>query len=94
LTVRTGIWEAPWAGAVRATTVRFCTSAGGVATCDLLFTEPSELRGVGWIPTELVTWAPLRAAAVTRTAPRSMACPLTKALRFATDTAFTLCAFT
>jgi hypothetical protein len=59
-----------------------------------MFTEPSELCCVGLIPTELVTCAFLSAAGVTRTAPRLIAWPFTKVLRFTTDTAFTLCAFT
>jgi len=59
-----------------------------------MFTAPSELCGVGLIPTELVTCAPLKEAAVRCVAPRLMAWPLMKALRLAVVTAFTLCAFT
>jgi hypothetical protein len=94
LSVRTRIWDAPCAGAVRAITVRFWTAAGGVATCDLMFTAPSELCGTGLIPTEFVTFAPLSASGVRRTEPRLIAWPFTKVLRFATDTACTLRAFT
>src|SRR5260370_39961882 len=94
LMVRTGTCEAACAGAVRAITARFWTAADGVATCDLMFAEPSELCCVGLRPTELVTRAPRNEAAVRGVAPRLMACPLTKVLGFATVTAFTLCAFT
>src|SRR5260370_39619831 len=59
-----------------------------------MFTAPSELCCVGLTPTELVTCAPLRLADVRWTAPRLMAWPFMKALRFVTVTAFTLCAFT
>src|SRR5258708_33184556 len=90
LTVRTCDCDALCAGAVRAITVRFCTAAGGVAACDLMFTAPSELCCVGLIPTELVTCAPLRAPGVSRVAPRLTAWPFMKVLRFVTVTAFTL----
>src|SRR5438445_709758 len=72
----------------------FGIAEGGVATWDLAFTAPSELCCVGLSPTEFVTCAPLSAAGVRWTAPRLMAWPLTKVLRFATVTAFTLCALT
>jgi hypothetical protein len=92
--VCTGICEAACAGAVRATTARFWTEAGGVATCDLTFAEPSELCCVGLIPTELVTRAPFNEASVMWLAPRLIAPPFVKVLRFAVLMACTLCAFT
>ena len=79
---------------MRATTARFWTEAGGVATCDLMFAAPSALRGVGLIPTELVTRAPFNEAAVRCPAPRLTAWPLINALRLTLVTARTLCAFT
>jgi hypothetical protein len=44
--VRTGIRDAAAAGAVRATTVRFCTAVGGVERA-LMFAAPNELCRVG-----------------------------------------------
>jgi hypothetical protein len=44
--VRTGIREAADAGAVRATTVRFCTAVGGVERA-LTLAAPNELCRVG-----------------------------------------------
>jgi hypothetical protein len=44
--VRTGIREAAAAGAVRATTVRFCTAVGGVDRA-LMLAAPNELCRVG-----------------------------------------------
>src|SRR5216684_1067302 len=93
-TVRTGTCEAACAGAVRATTARFWTEAGGVATCDLMFAEPSALCGTGLMPTELVTCALLRAAGVRWTPPRLTAWPFANILRSTAVTARTLCAFT
>src|SRR6267154_3131927 len=93
-TVCTRICEVPRAGAVRAITARFWIDADGLATFDRVLTEPSALCCVGLRPTEFVTFAPFREAAVRRVAPRFMAWPFTKALRLATVTALTLCAFT
>jgi hypothetical protein len=95
-TVRTGICDAPCAGVVRATTLRFWTGAGGLATFDFAFTNPSELCCVGLIPTELVTCAPRNEASVMwpAPAPRLIAPPFVKVLRFVVVTACTLCAFT
>jgi hypothetical protein len=50
---------------VRAITERFCTAEGGVDTCVLIFTAPKELCGVDLMPTEFVTFAPLKEACVT-----------------------------
>lgn len=55
LTVCTGILEAAWAGAVRATTERLCTEDDGVATCPLALAEPMKLCRVGERPAPLVT---------------------------------------
>src|SRR6267143_4968685 len=78
--VRTRIFEAPTAGAVRATTVRFWTAADGLGACDLIFGSPSELCGVGLRPTEFVTLAPRSDAGVTGNSPRLIIWPRTKVL--------------
>jgi hypothetical protein len=89
--VRTGIREAAAAGAVRATTLRFCTAAGGIEPA-LMLAAPNELCRVGVAEMRSVTWAPRKEACVTRTEVRWIACPPAKALREATVTAFVLCA--
>jgi hypothetical protein len=80
LAMRTGAWEAPAAGAVRAITERFCTAVDGLATCEFTLAEPRVLCCVGLIPTELVTCAPFNEAAVICEAERVIRWPFTKAL--------------
>src|ERR1700716_3530264 len=92
-TVRTGVCEAAAAGAVRATTRRFCTVEGGVATRAPVLAAPKWLCRVWLTPGLLLTCAPRKAAAVTCVAPRLMRCPLANALREATVTARSLCAY-
>jgi len=46
-TVRTGMWEAPAAGAVRAITARFCTDVGGTTTRPRALAAPVKLAFVG-----------------------------------------------
>jgi len=91
--VRTGICEAAAAGAVRATTERFVTEAGGVDTRPRAFAEPVKLLRVGVKSARLVTCAPRSDASFTRIDPRLMACPFTNALRGAAVTARVLCAY-
>jgi hypothetical protein len=73
--VRTCDREAPAAGAVRATTARFCTDPEGRATLALVLAAPNELCLVGEKPTLSVTCAPFKEASVTWKAPRLMAWP-------------------
>jgi hypothetical protein len=87
--VRTGIWAAAAAGAVRATTERFSTDAGGIRRA-VVFAAPNELWRVGLNDVWLLTSAPRKDASVTCAVPRLIACPPTKALREATVTAFVL----
>jgi hypothetical protein len=87
LAMRTGAWEAPAAGDVRAITERFCTAEDGLDTCELILAAPSELCGVGLIPTELVIFAFFNEAAVTRELAGLIRWPFMKALRFAVVTA-------
>jgi hypothetical protein len=91
--VRTGVCEAAAPGAVRATTERFATEAGGVATRPRAFAAPVKLVRVGVKPARLVTCAPRSDASVTRIDPRLTACPFTKALREAAVTARVSCAY-
>jgi hypothetical protein len=91
--VRTGICEAAAAGAVRATTERFVTEAGGVDTRPRAFAEPVKLLRVGVKSARLVTCAPRSEASFTRIDPRLIACPFTNALREAAVTARVLCAY-
>lgn len=90
--VRTGMCEAPAAGAVRAMTERFITDEGGVETRPRAFAAPVKLALVGAKDAPLVTRAPRSAASVRCMEPRLMACPFTKALREAAVTALALCA--
>ena len=90
--VRTGVCEAAAPGVVRAITERFCTDAGGVATCALMLAAPNELCRVGVNDVRLLTWAPRSEASVICAAPRLTAWPLTKPLREVAVTARTLCA--
>src|SRR4030088_2451235 len=87
--VRRGICEAAAAGAVRAMTERSSTDEGGVETWPRAFAAPVKLALVGVTAAPFVTRAPRSEASVTRTEPRLMACPFTKAPREAAVTART-----
>src|SRR5260370_26468239 len=58
--VRTGVCEAAAAGAVRATTERFATDEGGVATRPWAFAAPVKLALFGVNEAPLLTCAPQR----------------------------------
>jgi hypothetical protein len=79
--VRTGMCEAPDAGAVRAMTERFSTELGGRLTLPLAFAAPNALCRVGETPTLLVTRAPRKEASSMWAAPRLTAWPPLKPLR-------------
>jgi len=56
LMVRTPARDALCAGAVLASTERFCTLVGGCAACEFTLAAPSELCEVGFRPTEFDTF--------------------------------------
>lgn len=85
--VRTGMCEAAAAGAVRATTERFATDAGGVETRPRAFAAPVKLALVGENEAPLVTRASRSEAWVKCMEPRLIAWPFTKVLREAAVTA-------
>jgi hypothetical protein len=91
--VLTGACDAAAPGAVRATTARFATDDGGVATRPRAFAAPVRLLCVGVKSARLVTCAPCSDAAVKCIDPRLMACPLTNAFREAAVTARASCAY-
>jgi hypothetical protein len=91
--VRTGMCEAAAPGAVRATTERFDTDEGGVATRPCAFAAPVKLALFGVNEAPLLTCAPRSDASVTRIELPLIACPFTNALRDAAVTARTLCAY-
>jgi hypothetical protein len=91
--VRTGMCEAAAAGVDRATTLRFCTLAEGVATRPCMFDAPKKLECVGEALTPPVTRAFRSELAERCVALRLIAWPFTKVLCDATVTAFTLRAY-
>jgi hypothetical protein len=91
--VRTGMCEAAAAGVERATTLRFCTPAEGVATRPRTFDAPKKLECVGEAFTPPVTRALRNELAERCVALRLIAWPFTKVLCDATVTAFTLRAY-
>jgi hypothetical protein len=91
--VLTGTCEAAALGAVRATTARFTTDEGGVATRPRAFAAPVKLLRVGLKSARLVTCAPCSDVAVKCIDPRLIACPFTKVLREAAVTARASCAY-
>lgn len=88
--VCTGMWEAAAAGVERATTLRFCTLAEGVATRPCILDAPIKLECVGEALTPPVTRALRRELAERCVALRLIAWPFTKALCDAVVTAFAL----
>lgn len=93
LIVRTGMCEAAAAGVDRATTLRFCTLAEGVATRPRMFDAPKKLECVGEALTPPATRALRNELAERCVALRLIAWPFTKVLCDATVTAFTLRAY-
>jgi hypothetical protein len=91
--VRTGMCEAAAPGVVRATTDRFVTDDGGVATRPRAFAVPVKLLRVGVKSARFVTCAPRSDASLTRIDPRLTACPFTNVFREAAVTARALCAY-
>ena len=91
--VRTGMCEAAAAGADRATTLRFCTLAEGVATRPCEFDAPRKLACVGEALTPPATRAFRSVLAERCVALRLIAWPFTKALCDAVVTAFVLRAY-
>ena len=91
--VRTGMCEAAAAGADRATTLRFCTLAEGVATRPCAFAAPKKLECVGEALTPPATRALRNELAERCEKLRLILSPFTKALCDAVVTAFVLRAY-
>jgi hypothetical protein len=91
--VRTGMWEAAAAGVDRATTLRFCTLAEGVATRPCMLDAPRKLECVGEALMPPATRALRNELAERCVALRLIAWPFTKALCDAVVTAFVLRAY-
>jgi hypothetical protein len=84
------MWEAAAAGVERATTLRFCTLADGVATRPCMLEAPMKLECVGEAFTPPATRALRNELAERCVLLRLILSPLTKELCEAVVTAFTL----